>query len=261
MILAIDIGNSNIKLGVFDGDELVHTLRLASSNKTGDEYWLLVKDMLAVKDIAPDRIEGAVIGSVNPNLNYTFEHMVGTYFGFKPLTVGSGIRTGLPVKYDNPKELGADRVADCVAAVNLYGAPLIVIDCGTATSFNVISKEGVLLGGAISFGLKASAEALSAGAARLPKVELSKPKTAIGRTTITNMQSGIVFGYAGLVEAMVRRLKSESGLANAKVVATGGISDVVNSCVDIIDVVDRTLTLRGLNILYRINRGEGAAKK
>ena len=254
MVIVFDIGNTNIKMGVFDGDELLHTLRMASANKTGDEYWLLIKDMLAVKNISPRDVEGVIISSVNPNLNYTFEHMVETYFGFRPLTVGAGLKCGLSIKYDNPKELGADRVAGCVAAYKLYGAPCIVIDCGTATTFNVISGDGEFLGGAISFGLKAAASSLADTAARLPKVELSAPKSAIGKTTITNMQSGIIFGYSGMIESMVARLKKESGLLNARVIATGGIADIVNKCVSVIDVVDRTLTLRGLNILYKMNK-------
>ena len=254
MVIVFDIGNTNIKMGVFDGDELLYTLRMASANKTGDEYWLLVKDMLGVKNISPRDVEGVIISSVNPNLNYTFEHMVSSYLGVKPLTVGAGLKSGLSIKYDNPKELGADRVAGCVAAYKLYGAPCIVIDCGTATTFNVISENGEFLGGAISFGLKSASESLSASAARLPKVELSAPKTAIGKTTIANMQSGIIFGYSGMVESMVARLKKEAGLPNAKVIATGGIADIVNKCVPVIDVVDRTLTLRGLNILYKLNK-------
>ena len=258
MILVFDIGNTNIKMGVFDGDELVDTLRMASSNKTGDEYWLLVKDMLEVKHIAPSDVVGAIVSSVNPNLNYTFEHMIESYFGFKPMTVGAGLKTGLYIKYDNPKELGADRVAGCVGAYKLYGGPCIVIDCGTATTFNVVTAGGELLGGAISFGLKAAAESLSASAARLPKVELAVPKTAVGKTTITNMQSGIIYGYSGMVEAMVDRIKADTGLRDAKVIATGGLSDLVNGCVSVIDVVDRTLTLRGLNILYKLNNNARA---
>ncbi len=254
MVIVFDIGNTNIKMGVFEGDELIDTLRMASSNKTGDEYWLLIKDMLALKNLAARDIEGAVISSVNPNLNYTFEHMIETYFGFKPMTVGAGLKTGLNIRYDNPRELGADRVAGCIAAVALYGAPCIVIDCGTATTFNVVSADRELIGGAISFGLKAAAESLSVTTARLPRVELNIPANAIGKTTITNMQSGIIFGYSGMVESMVARLKRESGMPNAKVIATGGISDIVKKCVDVIDIVDRTLTLRGLNILYKLNK-------
>ncbi|MCH5350931.1 MAG: type III pantothenate kinase [Clostridiales bacterium] len=254
MIIVFDIGNTNIKMGVFKDDELVDTLRMASTNKTGDEYWLLIKELLSLKNVSVRDIEGAVISSVNPNLNYTFEHMIEVYFGFKPMIVGAGLKTGLNIKYDNPKELGADRVVNCVAAYKLYGAPCVVIDCGTATTFNVIGAGGELLGGAISFGLKSAAESLSSAAARLPKVELTPPAKAIGRTTITNMQSGIIYGYSGMIESMVKRLKTEAGIDGAKVIATGGISDIVNKCVDIIDVVDRTLTLRGLNLIYKLNK-------
>lgn len=253
MIIVFDIGNTNIKLGLFKDDELIETLRLASGNKTGDEFWLLIRDMLSVKRIPIGDIEGAIISSVNPDIMYTFVHMIETYFGFKPMTVGSGLKTGLNIKYDNPKELGADRVADCVAAYRLYGAPCIVIDCGTATAFNVIAEGGEFLGGAISFGLKSAAASLSDAAARLPKVELTVPRHAICKTTITNMQSGIVYGYSGMIAAMVDRLKKEANLPDAKVIATGGISEIVNRCTDVIDVVDRTLTLRGLNFIYRLN--------
>lgn len=253
MVIVFDIGNSNIKMGVFDGDELVDTLRLASGNKTGDEYWLLVKDMLGLKSISSDAADGVIISSVNPNLNYTFEHMVETYIGVKPMIVGAGLKTGLNIKYDNPKELGSDRVAGCVAAYRLYGAPCIVVDCGTATTFNVVSADGEILGGAISFGLKSAADALCASTARLPKVELCVPPSVVGKTTITNLQSGIVYGYAGMIESMIARIKRETGLAGAKVIATGGIADVVNMCGRVFDVVDRTLTLRGLNYIYKLN--------
>ena len=166
------------------------------------------------------------------------------YDGDDVLVVGGGGREhAIVAKLRESKRVG-----------KIYGAPCIVIDCGTATTFNVISADGELLGGAISFGLKAAAESLSSSAARLPKVELSAPKRAIGKTTITNMQSGIIYGYSGMIESMVARLKAEAGLPDAKVIATGGISDIVNRCVSVIDVVDRTLTLRGLNILYKLNK-------
>ncbi len=253
MVIVFDIGNSNIKMGVFDGDELIDTLRLASGNKTGDEYWLLIKDMLGLKNIKANDVTGAIISSVSPNLNYTFEHMVETYLGVKPMIVGAGLKTGVSIRYDNPKELGSDRVADCVAAHRLYGGPCIVVDCGTATTFNVVTAEGEILGGAISFGLKSAAESLFASTARLPKVELPIPTSVVGKTTITNLQSGIVFGYSGMIESMVARIKKETGLSGAKTIATGGIADVVNRCAPVFDVVDRTLTLRGLNIIYKLN--------
>lgn len=260
MIIVFDIGNSNIKMGVFNGDNLIDTLRLASGNKTGDEYWLLVKDMLRLKNIAPHDIDGVIISSVNPNLNYTFEHMTETYLGVEPLMVGAGLKIGMRIKYDNPKELGSDRVADCVAAYKLYGGPCIVVDCGTATTFNVVTADGEIAGGAISFGIKSAAEALCSSTARLPKVELVAPQTAVGKTTISNIQSGIVFGYSGMVESMVNRIKEETGLTDARVIATGGISDIVNKCVKVFDVVDRTLTLRGLNLIYRLNEKTRASK-
>lgn len=253
MIIVFDIGNTNIKMGVFDGDNLLDTLRMASANKTGDEYWLLIKDMLAVKSISPRDVEGVIIGSVNPKLNFTFEHMAETYFGIKPRIVGAGLKTGLRIMYDNPKELGADRVAGAVAAYRLYGGPCIVVDCGTATTFNVITADGEFLGGAISFGLRSASDALASSAARLPNVELATPKHVVGKTTITSMQSGIVFGYSGMIQSMVERIKAECGIKSAKVVATGGIADIVNGCIPTIDTVDRTLTLRGLNIIYHLN--------
>ncbi len=253
MILAIDIGNTNIKLGVFDGGKLVHSLRLSSSNrKTADEYYYTIKNMLC-DSVDFKKIEGAIMSSVNPHLNYTVEHMITHYFGVTPIIVGGGIKTGLNVKYDNPKEVGADRIVNSVAAYVTYGGPCIVVDCGTATTFNVISEKGEFLGGAISFGLKAASEALGASAAKLPIVELSTPEKVINKSTITNMQSGIVYGYVGLVEYLVRAIKKELGSPEVKVVATGGLSEIVSAKSDVFDYVDRTLTLRGLAYLYKLN--------
>ena len=252
MIIVLDVGNTNTKIGIFDGDRLVESLRLSSSmSKTGDEYGFYLVGMLKNKNISPDQITGGIISSVNPNLNYTFEHMLGFYLGVKPYIVGAGIKTGINVKYDNPKEVGADRIVGSVAAYNIYGGPCIVIDCGTATTFNVISECGEFLGGAIGVGLKSSADALYTGTAKLPKVELTVPKNVIGKTTIINMQSGLVFGYVSMIEGMVARIKKEMG-KELKVIATGGLSEIVASCSDVIDVVDRTLTLKGLNIVYNL---------
>ncbi len=253
MILAIDIGNTNIKLGVFDEGKLVHSLRLSSSNrKTADEYYYTIKNMLSgIVDFSA--ITGAIMSSVNPHLNYTVEHMITHYFGVNPIIVGGGIKTGLNIKYDNPKEVGADRIVNSVAAYSTYGGPCIVVDCGTATTFNVISEKGEFLGGAISFGLKSAAEALGSSAAKLPIVELVTPDKVINKSTITNMQSGIVYGYVGLVEYMVRAIKQELGAPSVKVVATGGLSEIVSAKSDVFDYVDRTLTLRGLAYLYKLN--------
>ncbi len=254
MVLVIDIGNTNIKLGVFDDGKLVDSTRLSSStHKTSDEYYLSIKDLFNSKGIAFSDIDGVILSSVNPNLNYTFEHLISVYFKTKPMIVGNGIKTGLNIKYDNPKEVGADRIVNSVAAYRTYGGPCIVIDCGTATTFNVITERGEFAGGAISFGLKASADALCQKAAKLPKIELVKPERVIGKSTITNMQSGIIYGYVGMVEYLVAKLKAEMGGDNIKVIATGGLSEIVSANSDVIDVVDRTLTLRGLYILFKMN--------
>ncbi len=258
MILVIDIGNTNVKLGVFGKEgEIIHSMRLSSStHKTSDEYFLSIRDLFAQKGVMVSDIEGAIISSVNPNINYTFEHLINYYFHIKPMVVGSGIKTGLNIRYDNPKEVGADRIVNSVAAINTYGGPCVVIDCGTATTFNVINEKNEFVGGAISFGLKASADALGQKAAKLPKVELIKPEKAIGKSTISNMQSGIIFGYVGMVEYLVKKLKAEVKSNSVKVIATGGLSEIVASESNVIDVVDRTLTLRGLYILYKLNSEE-----
>lgn len=252
MVLVIDIGNTNVKCGIFDNDKLVYSLRLAtSSSKTSDEYGMTTKDLLKNNGINCDDIEGVIMSSVNPNLNYTFEHMINYYFNAKPLIVGAGIKSGINIKYDNPKEVGADRIVNSVAAYYTYGGPVIVIDCGTATTFNYINAKGEFMGGAISFGLKTSAEALTASCSKLPKIELNAPKKVLGRNTITNMQSGIINGFIVMVEYIVKKIKSENG--EAKVIATGGLSEIISSNSDVIDKVDRTLTLRGLNIIYKLN--------
>lgn len=254
MLLTIDIGNTNIKIGVFDGENLVHSFRLSTAmNRTGDEYGLDILAQLASKKISDSDIDGAIMSSVKPGLNYTFEHACDYYMGVKPLVVGSGIKIGLNVKYDNPKEVGADRIVNSVAAFYTYGGPCITIDCGTATTFNVIGEKGEFLGGAIGHGLKSAADALVKSAEKLPKVELYMPRKVVGKTTITNMQSGLLHGYIGMAERIVRLIKKETGFTDAKVIATGGLSEIIKRNSDVIDILDRTLTLRGLNIIYSLN--------
>ena len=255
MLLGIDIGNTNIKMAVFKEDEIVVSLRLAAvSGKTSDEYGLAVTDLLARSGVKPADIEAVIMSSVSPNLNYTFEHMVRYYFGAKPMLVGAGLKTGLMVKYVNPKELGSDRILNAVAAYHTYGGPVIAIDCGTATTFNVVSEKGEFLGGLISFGLKTGADALSSSTARLPHIELSLPQSVVCRSTITNMQAGVIHGFIGMVRHIVQKIKEETGFASAKVVATGGLSELLSAEEGLIDAFDRTLTLRGLNIIYKLNR-------
>ena len=255
MLLAIDIGNTNIKLGIFDKDELRYTTRLSSStHKTSDEYYLSIKDLFLTKGIGFKQVDGAIMSSVNPALNYTFEHLIKTYFKVETMQVGSGIKTGLNIRYDNPKEVGADRIVNSVGAYRTYGGPCIVVDCGTATTFNAISERGEFLGGAISFGLKASADALSSKASKLPRVELANTERVICKTTITNMQSGLINGYIGMIEYITEKMKEEMNVERVKVIATGGLSEIVVSKSKVFDVVDRTLTLRGLNEIYKMNQ-------
>ena len=254
MLLVIDIGNTNIKIGVFDGDKLVHSFRLSTVQvRTGDEYGLDILSQLSSKNINISGITGAVMSSVKPGLNYTFEHACDYYIGVRPIIVGSGIKTGLNIKYDNPREVGADRIVNSVAAYYTYGGPCITIDCGTATTFNVISEKGEFLGGAIGHGLKSAAEALATSAELLPNIEFTMPRKVVCKTTISNMQSGLMQGYIGMVERIVRLMKEETGYGDAKVIATGGLSEIIKKNSNIIDIFDRTLNLRGLNIIYKLN--------
>ncbi len=258
MILCIDIGNTNIKYGLFEGDELAVSFRGATDLKrTSDEYGTLLTEMLAIKGIAPETIVGAIISSVVPALNYTISHMCSGYLGVEPLLVGAGLKTEHNLRVDNAREVGADRIVNDVAAIRKYGAPLIVIDFGTATTFNVISENREFIGGAIAPGIRGSMDSLVSGTAKLPRVEIETPKSAIGKNTTTNMQAGIVFGFAGLVEYIVKKIKREMKRPDLRVVATGGFSEIIAHETSCIDYVDKLLTLQGLKYLYDINSSEG----
>jgi type III pantothenate kinase len=254
MLLAIDVGNTNITLGMFAGEKVKASWRLAPDvNKLADEYGVLMVNLLAHEGLGREQIDAAVIGSVVPELEVVFEAVCRRYFGVRPLVVSAGVRTGLRILYDSPRDVGADRVADAVAAISLYTPPLIVVDLGTATVFDAISKDGDYLGGAIAPGLAIAAEALFQRAARLYRVELARPASAIGRNTTAAVQSGVVFGYVGLVEGLVGRFKQELG-GEAKVVATGGWAQAMAAETSVIDVVDANLTLTGLRLIYEMNR-------
>ena len=210
-------------------------------------------NLLNYNGINRDRIEGIMMSSVVPQINFTVEHMCRNYFGIEPMRIEPGIRTGINIKYENPRELGSDRIANAVAAYELYGGPCITIDFGTATSFGAISERGEFLGGAICPGLKLAAEALTERAAKLPRFELAKPESVIGRNTVTNMQAGIVYGYIGQINYLVDRMKRELGAPNAKVIATGGLAVLVAEESKVIDVMDGLLTLKGLCLIYGKN--------
>ena len=254
MILCIDIGNTNIKYGLFEGDELKVSFRVATDlNRTSDQYGTAIIDMLAVKGIYATDIAGAIISSVVPSLNYTVSHMCSAYLGVEPLLVGAGLKTGHDLRVDNAREVGADRIVNDVAAIRKYGAPVIVIDFGTATTFNVINEQREFIGGVIAPGIRGSMDSLVSGTAKLPRVEIETPKSAIGKNTITNMQAGLVFGFAGLVDYIVKKIRREMKRPDMPVVATGGFSEIIAKEISCINVVDKLLTLQGLKYLYDFN--------
>ena len=254
MLLTLDVGNTNVTLGVYDGESLKATWRLATDvERLADEYGVLMLTLLQHEQLEPADIKEAVMACVVPDLEPVFDRLCRRYFDVHPLVVHAGIRTGLRILYDTPRDVGADRVADAVAAIHIYGPPLIVVDLGTATVFDAISKEGDYMGGALAPGLGIAAEALFRRAAKLYRVELTRPRTAIGRNTITAMQSGIVFGYVGLIEGIVRRMKDEIG-GEPKVIGTGGYAELIARETDVIDTVNTDLTLEGLRIIHELNR-------
>lgn len=257
MIICLDVGNTNIKYAVFDGDRLVISFRVATEHKkTSDEYGGQVLSILANNNVSVSEIKGGIISSVVPQLDYTLEKMCQMYLKIKPLSLAPGLKTGLNLRVDNAKEVGADRVVNNVSAVRKYGAPLIVIDFGTATTFNVIDKKGEFIGGVIAPGIKGSLDSLVNGTAKLPRVEIERPDCVIGKNTVTNMQSGIVFGFAGLVEYIIKKIKKELKTEDITTVATGGFSEVIANEVKSINYVDKLLTLEGLKYLYYLNSAE-----
>lgn len=255
MLLTIDIGNTNIKYGVFDKERLVASFRVSSRLKrTADEYGVVLINLLTNKGLDKKDIDGIILSSVIPSLNYTICHMAEYFFGITPLMVGPGIKTGLNIKTDNPKEVGADIIVNSVSAYNKYGGAVIVIDFGTATTFDVVSDKCELLGVVIAPGIKTSLDGLTSNTAQLPTIELDAPKTVIGKNTKNSMQSGILFGFAGLVDNIINKIRKELGVENVKVVATGGLGEIIAKEVKNITIVDRTLTLEGLKMIYNLNK-------
>ena len=255
MILCMDIGNTNIKTALFEGKEMVKYWRMSTNiNNTSDEYGVRLCSMFEYDGIKRDVVDGIIVSSVVPTINYTIDHMFKNYFGMTPLFIGPGVKTGINIRYENPRELGSDRIANAVAAYEEYGGPCIFIDFGTATTFGVVDAEGAFLGGLICPGIKLSSEALVSGTAKLPRFELAKPETVIGRTTLSNLQSGMYYGYVGLVKNIVRKIRQELG-HDALVVATGGMATMIAEESKAIDKLDGLLTLKGLRLIYERNRG------
>jgi len=254
MLLAIDVGNTKIAFGVFDGEQLKATLSASTGlHRLSDDYAALLFNLLPRHGISVDSIDESVICSVVPPLAPVFEEMCRHYFKSSPLVIEAGVKTGVRLRIDNPRELGADRVVNAAAVYRLYGGPAIVIDLGTAATFDVVSKEGDYIGGVIAPGMEIAAEALFMRAAKLPRVELVPPKHVIEKNSVAAMQSGIVFGYAGLVERIVRDVQKELG-DKACVVATGGYADVIAKQTGVIEVVNPHLTLIGLRQIFELNR-------
>ena len=256
MILTLDIGNTNMKTALFEDMEMRQYWRLSTNrNRTSDEYGMALMNLLNHHGIDKGAVEGIMMSSVVPQINFTIEHMCRNYFGMEPMKIEPGVKTGINIRYENPRELGSDRIANAVAAYELYGGPCITIDFGTATSFGAISAKGEFLGGAICPGLRLAADALTERTAKLPRFELVKPEAVIGRNTVSNMQAGIVYGYIGQINYIVNRMKREMNVPDVKVIATGGLAVLVAGESRVIDVMDGLLTLKGLCLIYKKNAG------
>lgn len=257
MIFTMDIGNTNIKTALFQGTEMLKYWRISTNKSyTSDEYGILLTNLFAHEGIRMEDVDGIVMSSVVPTINFTLEHMCRSYFGKDPMIVVPGIKTGINIKYENPRELGSDRIANAVAAFDQYGGPCIFIDFGTATTFGVVDEKGSFLGGCICPGIKLASEALVSGAAKLPRFELVKPPSIIGKTTVSNLQAGLIYGYVGQVEYIIRKMKKELNNENAYVVATGGLALLIAGESKAIDKLDGILTLKGLRLIYQRNAGK-----
>tara|TARA_A100001037_G_scaffold126801_3_gene114869 strand:- start:5148 stop:5921 length:774 start_codon:yes stop_codon:yes gene_type:complete len=253
MLLAIDIGNTNITIGLFNKETLEKTWRISTSrNNTSDEYGTNILNILSNKDISNKDISAIVMCSVVPPLTTTFIDLFKDYFNISPLIIGSGTKTGIKIMYDSPRDVGADRIVDAAAVLHLYKGPAIIVDLGTATVFDAITANGEYLGGAISPGIGVSAESLYKATSQLKRVELIAPKTSIGKTTTHAIQSGLILGYSELIKGMIKRFKEELD-NNAKIIATGGLADIISKEVNLFDIIDHDLTLKGLQILYELN--------
>ncbi|MDO4711003.1 MAG: type III pantothenate kinase [Peptostreptococcaceae bacterium] len=255
MLLVLDVGNTNIVAGVFEGDKLISSYRIGTSiNTTSDEYSAIIAQLLNMDDIKLSAIEDVILSSVVPEVMHSLENFVLKHIGKPPLVIGPGIKTGINIKYENPSQVGADRIVNAVAGFEKYGGPLIIIDFGTATTFCFVSEKGEYYGGSIAPGVRISSEALFQRASKLHKVELIKPKNVIGKNTTTAMQSGIYYGYVGMVDSIVERMKEEMNTPDAKVIATGGLSGLIISGTKNVKTIDKNLTLDGLRLIYEKNK-------
>ena len=254
MVLVVDVGNTNITCGVYEKDELITTFRITTKiPRTSDEYGVLFRDMLSYNNISTEDIEGVIIASVVPNVMHALIGAINRYMDKNPLIVGPGIKTGIMITSDNPKEIGPDRIVDAVAAYVKYGGPVLVLDFGTATTYDLVTEDGKFPVGITAPGIRISAKALWEDTAKLPEIEIKKPKSILATETISSMQAGLVYGQIGQTEYIIKKVKEETGYANLKVVATGGLGRIIANETDSIDVYDSALTLDGLKIIYDKN--------
>lgn len=255
MLLAIDVGNTNITLGLYDGKKLAESWRIETvHHRTSDEYGLVIRQLIEQGGHHPRDLTGAIIASVVPVLSRTMEQLVRRFFGLTPMVVGPGLKTGMPILYNPPKDVGADRIVNGVAAYSRFSTACIIVDFGTATTFDSVTARGEYAGGAIVPGIKISMEALFHAAAKLPKVDIARPASVVGKSTVESMQAGIYFGYAALVDGLVRRMRAEMAAEPINVIATGGLAPLIATETETIDSVDEGLTLEGLRIIHELNR-------
>lgn len=254
-VLVIDVGNTNITFGVFQGDEIKASFRMVSGElRTSDEYGVLLRQMLGENNIDYHKIEGAIMASVVPKVVHSLTNALIKYIKCVPFIVGPGIKSGISIKSENPKEIGPDLIVDCAASYEIYGGPVLSIDFGTATTYILVNEKGELIAGAITPGIRISAKALWEDTARLPEIEIKKPESILGRDTVTTMQAGLIYGQIGQSKYIISEFKRQSGMKNMKVVATGGLGRMISEEVQEIDVYDPLLTLKGLKIIYEKNR-------
>lgn len=255
MILVTDVGNTNITCGVYEGKRLRATFRVTTRQpRTSDEYGILLCELLRMKEIRPDEIEGTIIASVVSDVMHALTGAILRYLGHTPLIVGPGVKTGIKVATENPRAVGADRIVDAVAAYEKYGGPVLVIDFGTATTYDLVSRDGSFQAGITAPGVRICADALAEQTAMLPKVELKKPRSILAQETVSSMQAGIFYGQIGQTEYIIKKVREESGYADLKVVATGGLGRAISAETEGIDVYDSSLTLDGLQLIYEKNR-------
>lgn len=255
MILAIDVGNTNITFGVFAGKRLMTTFRMmAKTPRTSDEYGIGIRELLRENRVDPSKINGSIIASVVPNVMHSLTGAIRRYLQIEPLVVSAGIKTGIRITAENPKEIGPDRIVDVVAAYEKYGGPVLVLDFGTATTYDLVTEDGRFGVGITAPGIRISAKALWEDTAKLPEIEIKKPDSILARETVSSMQAGLVYGQIGQTEYIIRQVKKETGYEKLKVVATGGLGRIIADETDAIDVYDSSLTLDGLRILYEKNR-------